>query len=233
VICGALYAAHTRQRRALLIDPALFRIRSFSVAILAGSLARAGLFSTQILLPTLLQLGFGYSAFHSGLLTFLVSAGTFVTRPFISFVLGRVGFRRALWYACLLAGVMLLGFSLFRETTPELLFAGYILLFGTIRSSIFSSIGALALADIEHADMGRSNGLSLFAQRLSMSLGVSIGAATLALSSAGRALSQQDFSVAFLLAAAITLVAALGMRVLKDRDGWQVSGFGVPRTQNG
>jgi EmrB/QacA subfamily drug resistance transporter len=227
-VCGVLYAGHARRRQAPLIDPALFRIRSFSVAILAGSVARVGLFSTQILLPTLLQLQFGYSAFHSGLLTFLVSAGTFVTRPCISFVLSRIGFRRALFGACLVASVMLVGFTQFRQSSPVPLFAAYILLFGTVRSSIFSGVGALALADIEHADMGRSNGVSLFAQRLSMSFGVSFGAAALSLSAAGQALSQQDFTLAFLCAAAITLLAALAMLPLRDQDGWQVSGFGSP-----
>jgi hypothetical protein len=102
----------------------------------------------------------------------------------------------------------------------------YLLIFGTIRSSIFSSVGALALTDIEHADMGRSNSVALFAQRISMSFGVSLAAASLSLSSAGRALAQRDFSVAFVLAAAITLLVAFGMLKLSNRDGWQVSGFG-------
>jgi EmrB/QacA subfamily drug resistance transporter len=225
-LCGALYAAHAHRRSHPLIDPALFRIRSFSVAILAGSLARAGVFSTQILLPTLLQLQFGYSAFQAGLQTFLVSAGVFVSRPCISFVLARVGFRRTLFWACLLASAMLAGFTQFRLSSPIALFVAYLLIFGTIRSSIFSSVGALALTDIEHADMGRSNSVALFAQRISMSFGVSLAAASLSLSSAGRALAQRDFSVAFVLAAAITLLAAFGMLKLSNRDGWQVSGFG-------
>lgn len=231
-VCAALYARHARRGRAPLIDPALFRIRSFSVAVLAGSLARIGLFSTQILLPTLLQLQFGYSAFHSGLLTFLVSAGTFVTRPFMSFVLARVGFRRALFGAGLAASAMLLGYTQFRVSTSVALFAAYTLLFGTIRSSIFSAVGALALADIEHADMGSSNSLSLFAQRLSMSFGISFGAAALSLSAAGRALSQTDFSRAFVLAATISLLAAVAMLRLRHQDGWQVSGFGAPPSRS-
>jgi EmrB/QacA subfamily drug resistance transporter len=224
-LCGILYAGHARRRVAPVIELALFRIRSFSVAMLYGSIARAGVFSTQFLLPTLLQLQFGYSAFRAGLLTFLVSAGTFIVRPCISFVLKRWGFRRALFYGCVAASVMLAGFPLFRVSSPVPLFALYILVFGTIRSGIFSSIGALALADIEHADMGRSNGVSLFAQRISMSFGVSFGAAALSLSSSGRALEQHDFSLAFLIASAITFAAAFGMLRLRDQDGWQVSGF--------
>jgi EmrB/QacA subfamily drug resistance transporter len=230
IVCGALYAAHARQRVAPLIDPALFRIRSFSVAVLIGSVARAGVFSTQILLPTLLQLEFGYNAFHSGLLTFLASAGAFVARPALSFVLKRFGFRNSLFCGCVAASAMLAGFSGFRVTTPVVLFACYILIFSIIRSSIFSSIGALALADIEHADMGRSNSVSLFAQRISMSFGVSFGAASLSLSSAGHALSQHDFTRAFLISSALTLVAAFAMLRLRARDGWQVSGFGTPAT---
>lgn len=228
-VCIVLYARHARRRPRPLIDPVLFRIRSFSVAIFAGSFARAGLFSTQILLPSLLQLGFGYNAFHSGLVTFLVSAGIFVTRPMISFVLERLGFRRALLLTGLLASAMLAGLGLFRATTPVLWLGVYLLLFGILRSSILSSIGALTLADIDHADMGRSNGVSLFAQRLSMSLGVSFGATVLSMSSAGRALAQRDFTLAFVLAGGISLLATLGMLRLRERDGWQVSGFGAPR----
>lgn len=228
VTCAVLYALHAWRRPRPLIDPALFRIRSFSVAILAGSLARAGLFSTQILLPSLLQLVFGYNAFHSGLVTFLVSAGMFVSRPGISFVLERFGFRRALLLAGSLASLMLAGMGLFRASSPVLWLGAYLLIFGMLRSSIFSGIGALTLADIDHADMGRSNAVSLFSQRLSMSLGVSMGAAVLSLSSAGRSLAQRDFSLAFLLAGLVTFLATLGMLRLRGQDGWQVSGFGAP-----
>ncbi|HEY5020746.1 MAG TPA: MFS transporter, partial [Steroidobacteraceae bacterium] len=226
-LCAGLYAGHARRRVAPVIDPALFRIRSFSVAILAGSVARAGVFSTQILLPTLLQLQFGYTAFHSGLVTFLVSAGTFVVRPCISLVLARFGFRRALFWTCVAASGMLAGFTQFRISSPIALLAVYILIFGTIRSAIFSSIGALALADIAHIDMGRSNSVALFAQRISMSFGISLAAASLSLSSAGRSLEQRDFSTAFLIASAVTLIAAFAMLRLRDHDGHEVSGFGV------
>jgi hypothetical protein len=63
-----------------------------------------------------------------------------------------------------------------------------------------------------------------------MSFGVSFGAASLSLSSAGHALSQHDFTRAFLISSALTLVAAFAMLRLRARDGWQVSGFGTPAT---
>jgi hypothetical protein len=140
-------------------------------------------------------------------------------------VLARFGFRRELFWACASASAMLAGFTQFRVSSPIALLASYIFVFGTIRSAIFSSIGALALADIEHADMGRSNSVALFAQRLSMSFGISFAAASLSLSSAGRALAQRDFSLAFLLASGLTLIAAFAMLRLRDHDGHQVSGF--------
>ena len=76
--------------------------------------------------------------------------------------------------------------------------------------------------------MARSNAVSLFAQRLSMSFGVSFGAASLALTSAGHRLGQHDFTLAFLAAAALTALAALAMLRLRSHDGWQVSGYGTP-----
>jgi hypothetical protein len=73
--------------------------------------------------------------------------------------------------------------------------------------------------------------VALFAQRISMSFGVSFGAASLSLASAGRVLEHRDFSMAFLIASAVTLIAAFAMLRLREHDGWQVSGFGARPAQ--
>ncbi len=226
VLCAGLYALHARGRAAPLIDPALFRIRTFAVAVLAGNVARAGLFSVQFLLPALLQLEFGYSAFHAGLLTFLVSAGAFLVRPFSALTLRRFGFRRTLAWSTLGAAAMLAGFAQLRPATPVWFAAAYILLFGTLRSSIFSGAGALAFADIERAGMAASNAVAQFTQRLCTSFGISFGAGALALSASGQALSRGDFAHAFLGTALLTSTALIGVLRLRDADGWQVSGYG-------
>jgi hypothetical protein len=127
---------------------------------------------------------------------------------------------------CLAAALMLAGFALFNPPGFIPLLALYIFVFGALRSMLFSSLGALALADIEPADMGRSNSVAIFAQRLSMSLGVSIAAASLSFAAGGGALQHRHFVIAFLFAASLTLTAALLMLRLHAHDGWRVSGFG-------
>ncbi len=148
-------------------------------------------------------------------------------RPCISFVLARIGFRRALFWACASASAMLAGFTQFRVSSPVRLARGLHLLFGTHPlGDIFQRRGTVA-GRHRSCDMGRSNSVALFAQRISMSFGISFAAASLSLSSAGRGLEQRDFATAFLLASGLTLIAAFAMLRLRDHDGHEVSGFGA------
>ena len=233
LILGGGYLAYAWRRSNTVIELRLFQVRSFRVSVLGGTVARAGVFTTQFLLPALLQTVFRFDAFRSGLLTFLVAAGMFTIRPIMNVLLRRFGFRRLLVGACLGGAVMLFGFCLFRPPGVVAVIALYIFVFGTIRSCLFSSLGALALADIEPVDMGRGNSIGIFAQRLSMSLGVSIAATSLAIASGGSPLAHRHFVAAFLVAGALTFVAGLLMMQLRDGDGWRVSGFGEPEGQEG
>jgi hypothetical protein len=54
-----------------ILDLGLLRVRTLRLSITAGSVARAGLGGAPFLLPLLLQIGFGYDPFQSGLVTFL------------------------------------------------------------------------------------------------------------------------------------------------------------------
>jgi EmrB/QacA subfamily drug resistance transporter len=223
LLSGA-YLLHARRSPDAIFPLTLFRVRTFSVSILAGGLARTGVFAPQFLLPTLLQIQFGFNAFRAGSIVALMACGSFVMRPGLSYLLRRVGFRRWLFCACTVAGIQIAGFGLFTRNTPMLILAPYVLLFGVVRSALFSSLGALSLADIEQASMGKSTSAALLTQRLSMSLGVSLAATTLELSSRGRRLGHGDFATAFAAGALATLVAAWGMRFLRENDGWRVSG---------
>jgi EmrB/QacA subfamily drug resistance transporter len=226
VALGASYVAYAWRRSNAVVDLRLFRVRSFRISVLGGTLARAGVFTTQFLLPALLQIVFRFDAFRAGLLTFLVSLAMLMIRPIMNLLLRTFGFRNMLSGCCLAAALMLAGFALFNPPGFIPLLALYIFVFGALRSMLFSSLGALALADIEPADMGRSNSVAIFAQRLSMSLGVSIAAASLSFAAGGGALQHRHFVIAFLFAASLTLTAALLMLRLHAHDGWRVSGFG-------
>ncbi|HTK34004.1 MAG TPA: MFS transporter [Caulobacteraceae bacterium] len=220
------YVVYARRRPNAVMDLRLFKVRCFRISVLFGSMARSGVFTTQFLLPALLQLVFKFDAFRAGLLTFLVAAGTIAMRPVMNVLLKTFGFRTVLTGACVLSALMLAGFCLFKPPAVIGLLAAYIFVYGLVRTVVFSSLGGLALADIEPADMGRSNSVAIFAQRMSMSLGVSLAAASLSFASGGGPLDHGDFIGAFLFAAGLTFTAGLLMLQLRPDDGWRVSGYG-------
>jgi MFS family permease len=68
------YLRHARAHPKPLLDPKIFRNRTFSLSLLGSSLFRVGSGAVPFLLPLMLQLGFGMSPFQSGMITF-ISAG--------------------------------------------------------------------------------------------------------------------------------------------------------------
>ena len=71
VVTGALYIAHARRHAAPILDLTLMRLKTFRLSVLAGGLARITAGAMPFLLPMMMQLGFGMSAAHSGLVTFV------------------------------------------------------------------------------------------------------------------------------------------------------------------
>ena len=69
-VLGALALWHLWRSPHPLLDLSVFRIATFRASIAGGSLFRAGAGTLVFLLPLLLQVVFGLSAFASGTITF-------------------------------------------------------------------------------------------------------------------------------------------------------------------
>src|SRR5258708_3107665 len=75
LLAVVLYLRHASRHANPILDLLLFRVPSFAIAVGGGSLFRIGIGALPFLLPLLLQLGFGMSAFASGMLTFASAVG--------------------------------------------------------------------------------------------------------------------------------------------------------------
>ena len=65
----ALYVLHARRVEAPILDLRLLRVATFRAGVLGGSLFRIGVGAVPFLTPLMFQLGFGLSAFQSGMIT--------------------------------------------------------------------------------------------------------------------------------------------------------------------
>jgi hypothetical protein len=227
VVLVVLYVRRARRVPFPIIDLELLRVPTFAAAIVGGFFFRVGIGAIPFLLPLLFQAGFGLTPFESGSLTFVAAAGAMLMKTTAAPILRTVGFRQVLVWNTLLCTVFLCINALFRPSTPHLLIIAVLLAGGFFRSLQFTSLNALAFADIDNRAMSRATSFAAVAQQLSLSVGVSVGAAGLEFARSlhgGGELTVSDFAPAFLLVAAVSATSILVFWRLEPDAGALVSG---------
>jgi len=211
-VVAGLYVRHARRTASPILDLGLLGLATFRAALLGGFLFRMGIGALPFLLPLLLQLGFGLSPFHSGLITFSAAAGALTMKFAASRIINRFGFRPVLVGTALIGAVSIAACATFTPATPPALIIVVLLIGGFFRSLQLTSINAVAYADVEPARMSRATSLASTGQQLSLSVGVGTAALILHLTTGGApegTLTAAEVRPAFLLVALISAGAAL------------------------
>jgi EmrB/QacA subfamily drug resistance transporter len=225
------YVLHARRHPRPLLDLNLFRLPTYRAGIGGGTLFRIGIGATPFLLPLMLQLGFGLSPLHSGLLTFVSAIGAMFIKTVAAPILKRFGFRRVLIWNGLIAAAILCGFGLFRPETPHVVIIATLLVSGCFLSLQFTSLNAISYAEVDSPRMGQASSLAGMMQQLSLSLGIAIGGYLLQVVglAAGRpATDVHNFYFAFLGVGLIAASSALVMRRLPHDAGAEMAGRARP-----
>lgn len=232
-VIGVLYIWHANVREFPILDLRLFRVPTFAIAVGGGMLFRIGVGALPFLLPLMLQVGFGMTAFASGLLTFTAAVGAMSMKLTARPILGWLGFRRVLTLNAVLCGAFFVSYGFFEPTTPAWLIVALLLSGGFFRSLQFTSINALTFADLESHRMSRATSLSSTVQQVSLSMGVAVGAgllhATLAWRGQGESVpGAQDFLPAFVGIGLLMAASAVSFARLKPDAGAEVAGRLAP-----
>ena len=231
VVSMLLYVRHARKTAHPIIDLRLLALPTFRASISGGLLFRTGSSAMPFLLPLLLQVGFGLSAFQSGSLTFVSAAGALLMKPTAGPVLRRFGFRSVLLWNGWISAALLAVCGLFTAVTPVAVIMTLLLLGGFTRSLQFTSINALAYADVDNAAMSRATSFSAVVQQLSQTLGVAVAAASVEISRSVRgeqAITSDDFVAAFLVIAILAASSMLAFYRLPADAGAVLSGRRAP-----
>ena len=147
-----------------LINLRLLRIPTLRRNVFGGSLFRIGVGVLPFLLPLLLKLGFGLTPFESGLLTCASAAGAIFVKTMTTVVLKRFGFRNVLVYNTLLGAVSMAALGAL-QIDPHLILILMLLLGGCVRSMQFTSLNAIAYAEIDQKPMSQATNLTSVAHR--------------------------------------------------------------------
>ncbi|HZB62392.1 MAG TPA: MDR family MFS transporter [Microvirga sp.] len=228
-ICVVLYVFHARRTPHPLLRLDLFKIPTFRVSVLGGSLFRIGVGSIPFLLPLMLQIGFGLNPLASGSLTFIAAVGALFMKTMAKRILEQVGFRRLLTINAFIGAAFIAANGFFTPETPHWLIMIVLLIGGCFRSLQFTSLNAIGYAEVSNRDMSYATSLSSAAQQVALSIGVAFGAFVLeaVATSRGTAITAADFGPAFWAVAVVSALSGFVFPRLSPSAGAEMSGHRI------
>jgi EmrB/QacA subfamily drug resistance transporter len=221
------YWLHARSHEFPLLDLRLLNIPTYRAAVIGGSLFRVGIGAIPFLLPLMLQIGFGFSPFQSGSVTFVAAAGAMLMKATAEPILRAFGFRRVLIFNALVSSAFLASYGFFTPTTPIIVIMALLLFGGFFRSLEFTSLNVIGYADLDAAMVSRATSFSAVVQQLSLSMGVALGAGVLEFvrHAHGEAhVVAIDFQWAFLAVAGVSALSVLSFLRLPADAGAVLAG---------
>lgn len=205
LVVSGLYVRHARRTESPILDLELLNVQTFRTSVAGGSLFRIGVGAVPLLLPLMLQLGFGMTPLQSGLTTFVAAAGAMAMKATASPILNTFGFKRVLVVNGLVGASFIGANALFAPSTPLPLMLAVLLVGGFFRSLQFTAVNAMAYADIPSERMSHAVSFASVVQQLSLSVGVAVGAGVVQAArdygGSGGELRLADFHWAFVVVA--------------------------------
>ncbi len=227
------YAWHARQLAYPLLRLSLFKVRTFRVSVVGGFITRLGIGGMPFLLPLLYQLGLGLPPWESGLLMMPIAVAAMGMKFLSPRILRRYGFRRILVVNTVLLGLAICTFSLVTPSSPLATIVLLGLTQGFFNSLQFSSVNAMAYADIEPGESSMATSIASTCQQMSLSFGLAC-ASLIAGWYLGSAAQTEQTAVTealhrtFLTVGGLTMLSSLCFWTLRPDDGDNVS-RGKPR----
>ncbi len=223
---------HSKRIKYPLIDYSILKIKTFGVTVYSGSITRMVINVAPFILPLMLQLGFGLSPFHAGLLYMANMLGSMSMKPVAIWITRKYNFRTVLIGNGIILTIVTVGLSFLSIQTPIWLVAVVFFFSGLTRSLQFTSLNTLAYADIPNDRMSNANTLYNTAQQMALGMGIALGAVTLHLASTyyqDTSYQMRDFSLALQLIAGLSLLSLIEYFKIKPNDGNNLRGIPIKK----
>jgi EmrB/QacA subfamily drug resistance transporter len=175
------YGVHTARAARPLMQLSLFRIRTFSTAVIGGFFTRLGIGGLPFLLPLLYQIGLGLPPAVSGLLIMPQAFGAISMKFIVPRILERFNYRPVLLTNTIVLGCFLAAFSTFGHGTPLWLIAIQAYLYGGLTSLQYTCMNTMAYVDTPERQASSATSIANTAQQMSVSFGVALAAMVAAL----------------------------------------------------
>ena len=222
-----LYVRYARRVEEPIVDLSLLALPTFRITAIAGTLFRVSVGALPFVLPLMLQLGFGMSAFQSGLLTFASGVGAMMMKFAAQPLLRRFGFRGVLVGNAVVSAVLLVGPGVFTPATPVLIMLVVLFVGGLSRSLQFTAINAISYAEVGPARLSQATSFGAVLQQLSGSIGITLAALTLEATGWVRGVAAVDIGNSWVVFGMVTVLALASALVFARLD--RAAGSGLVR----
>jgi EmrB/QacA subfamily drug resistance transporter len=222
-----IYFRLARRKAKPLLEFNLFKVPTFWVGVGGGSLYRIGIGAISLLLPLMLQLGFGLTPLQSGMLTCASAMGALFMKSAIKLFLRLFGFRRVLVVNAVFASATVAGIGLFSASTAHWLIFSVLLLGGCVRTLQFTALNAITYAEIPDHRVSAATSLFATVQQLSLGVGVTVGAFALQASNFLQGhpkIVAGDFWPAFLVLGLVAASSVYSASTLSPNAGAEMAG---------
>ncbi|WP_145754414.1 MFS transporter [Nitrospirillum amazonense] len=232
IVAGLVAILHLQKTTHPILNLAVFRVQTYTTSVWWGGFARAGIEAVPYLLPLLFQIGFGLSAFHSGLLLLVAAIGNLGMKAVTTPIMRRFGFRAVAIANGTAVALTILAFAWLTPSTPRPALFLMLFIYGLSRSLQLSTMTTLSYADISEDLKSSASTLWSTMQQMTTGLGIAFGAVCLHLATAlhpGEILTDNqpfeitDFHWAFSLTALLTLLPTIAYWHLPHNAGHSIT----------
>lgn len=220
------YVWHAARTENPLYSLALFRLRCYSTGLLGNVLTRLGTGGIALLLPLMLQVGFGESAQTAGEMMLPVALAAIAMNSRLPNLIACKGFRWTLRVSTVVTAFATASLALIAANSSLWLILPVLALFGAANAVSLVSGNTLAMGDLPADLASQGNSLIVVSQQLSISLGVACASSVLNLfrqpHMTGGGLTPA-FHATYLVLAVMTFLSAGVFLRLRPADGTQLS----------
>ncbi len=224
-ITGALYLRHARRTAHPVLNVQLFADPTYRISMLAGTLARCAVGASPLLLPLLLQVGFGWSPLQAGMVLMGLALGTLLAKAVSTTMIRLFSLRSVLIAASLTAAALNMVPALFSVLTPMWTVFLVMIATGVARSTQFTINNTMAFANLENSQLSSASTLASVVQQVGHALGISLGGLLLAAQvTQQETLTASDFTMPFVMVGLVGATAAIAYSRLHSRAGENMRG---------
>ncbi|TFV94575.1 MFS transporter [Algoriphagus kandeliae] len=217
------YYRHAKKQVEPIFPLDLFQVRTFRVGIIGNLATRLGISSVPLLLPLMVQIGYGKSAVISGWIVAPMALTAMIGKSAVLKILKSLGYRTTLIFNTLIIGLLISSFAIPGLESSIYWHIPIIAILGFFNSIQFTSMNTIAIADLRPYHTSSGNSLLSVNQQLAIGFGVAFGLIILKLFEGDEKLIQgeihQAFRYTFLVIGILTMLSALVFRRLHFRDG--------------